>query len=143
MAEHVPGAVPGIVERPSESMCPNRESQPQSQILACERWFAVKAQPKREMRAFIHLANQGFRVFMPKGKKTVRHARKISTVITPFFPGYLFLALDVTRGRWRSVNGTFRRAPHHYGGRAAADSSARYRRGDDGSDRRGWVFGYP
>jgi transcription antitermination factor NusG len=72
-----------------------------------ERWFVVNSQPKREMPAFINLANQGFRLFMPKRLKTVRHSRMVTTVIAPFFPGYLFLALDLARHRWRSVNGTF------------------------------------
>ncbi len=44
---------------------------------------------------------------MPKRLKTVRHARKITTVTAPFFPGYLFLALNLAHDRWRSVNGTF------------------------------------
>src|SRR5262249_23732251 len=36
-----------------------------------------------------------------------RHARRSSTVEATFFPRYLFVALDLTRDRWRSVNGTF------------------------------------
>ena len=31
----------------------------------------------------------------------------MSTVEAPFFPGYLFIVLDLTRHQWRSVNGTF------------------------------------
>ena len=44
---------------------------------------------------------------MPRREKTRRHARKIETVRAPFFPGYLFVHLDLTCQRWRSVNGTF------------------------------------
>lgn len=72
-----------------------------------ERWFAVHAQPFCEPRAQINLENQGFRTFMPKRHKTVRHARKLRTVESPFFPRYLFVVLDLERDRWRSVNGTF------------------------------------
>ncbi len=74
---------------------------------ANERWFVVNSKPKREMQAFMHLANQGFRLFMPKRRKTVRHARKTTVVLAPVFPSYIFVALDVTQPRWRSVNGTF------------------------------------
>jgi len=63
--------------------------------------------PFAEERANAQLANQLFRTFLPKRQKTIRHARKLSTVIAPFFPRYLFIALDVNRQRWRSVNGTF------------------------------------
>jgi transcriptional antiterminator RfaH len=55
----------------------------------------------------MQLDAQGFRVFMPRIAKTVRHARKLKTVRTPAFPGYLFVALDLDLHRWRSVNGTF------------------------------------
>ena len=74
---------------------------------AGERWFAVHTQPFAEVRAEGNLANQGFRIFIPKRHKTVRHARKLRTVESPFFPRYLFVVLDLERDRWRSVNGTF------------------------------------
>jgi transcription antitermination factor NusG len=35
-----------------------------------------------------------------------RHARKIEKVRRPFFPGYLFVSLDIERERWRSINST-------------------------------------
>jgi transcriptional antiterminator RfaH len=71
------------------------------------RWYAVQCQPHREGGAAVHLANQGFQAFLPRREKTRRHARKIETVRAPFFPGYLFVHLDLTCQRWRSVNGTF------------------------------------
>ena len=70
------------------------------------RWYAVHTQPHREMRAKIQLENQSYRVFLPLRLKTVRHARKLTNVAAAFFPRYLFVWLDVTRHRWRSVNGT-------------------------------------
>lgn len=72
-----------------------------------ERWYVVHTQPRREYRAQTQLAVQGFRSFLPQQRKTVRHARKLKTVSAPFFPRYLFVALDLSRDRWRSVNGTF------------------------------------
>jgi transcription elongation factor/antiterminator RfaH len=71
------------------------------------RWYAVQCQPNRERAAALHLANQTFEIFLPLRNKTRRHARKIETVRIPFFPGYLFVELDLARHRWRSVNGTF------------------------------------
>src|SRR5262249_27254946 len=72
-----------------------------------ERWYVVHTLPMCEERAQLQLENQGFRTFLPKRRKTVRHARKLSTVEAAFFPRYLFVVLDLTRHRWRSVNGTF------------------------------------
>jgi transcription antitermination factor NusG len=57
--------------------------------------------------AVAHLQNQGFPVFLPRRQKTRRHARKIDIVFAPFFPGYLFTQLDLTRDQWRSINGTY------------------------------------
>lgn len=71
------------------------------------RWYAVQCQPNRERAAALHLANQTFQTFLPLRNKTRRHARKIEAVRVPFFPGYLFVELDLARDRWRSVNGTF------------------------------------
>jgi transcription elongation factor/antiterminator RfaH len=71
------------------------------------RWYAVQCQPHRERAASVHLAHQKFSAFLPLRKKARRHARRIDTVRAPFFPGYLFIRLDLTRDRWRSVNGTF------------------------------------
>jgi transcription elongation factor/antiterminator RfaH len=72
-----------------------------------ERWHVVHTLPLCEWRAQVQLENQGFRTFLPKRYKTIRHARKLSTVKAAFFPRYLFVGLDLTRHQWRSVNGTF------------------------------------
>jgi transcription elongation factor/antiterminator RfaH len=72
-----------------------------------ERWYVVHTQPHCEFRAVRQLGAQGFRTFLPRYAKTVRHARKLRLVTAPFFPRYLFVALDLERERWRSINGTF------------------------------------
>ena len=70
------------------------------------RWYAVYCQPHRESAAAAHLKNQDFAVFLPKREKVIRHARKIEKVSRPFFPGYLFVDLDIDYERWRSINST-------------------------------------
>lgn len=70
------------------------------------RWYVVKTQPRREIFAAEQLQNQGFTVFLPKQVKTVRHARRVSTGFGAFFPSYLFVKLDISWQRWRSINGT-------------------------------------
>jgi transcription elongation factor/antiterminator RfaH len=70
------------------------------------RWYAVYCQPHRESAAAAHLKNQDFTVFLPKREKVRRHARKIEKVRRPFFPGYLFVGLDIERERWRNINST-------------------------------------
>ena len=75
-------------------------------VASSTRWYAVKCQPNREALASAHLGNQGFEVFLPRGQRVRRHARKVDIVLVPFFPSYLFVRLDLTRDRWRCVNST-------------------------------------
>jgi len=72
-----------------------------------DRWFVVHTQPHAEMRVVANLLRQEFRPFCPLVAKTIRHARKVTQTHAPLFPNYLFVSLDVSRDRWRSVNGTF------------------------------------
>src|SRR5262245_55322609 len=70
------------------------------------RWYAVQCLSNREFVAAANLRNQGFATFLPCLVKTRRNARRFDSVRRPLFPGYLFVQLDLTRDRWRSVNGT-------------------------------------
>lgn len=72
-----------------------------------ERWFAVNTQPLAEIRAQRNLQNQGFRTFMPRRRKMLRHARKVTMVEAPLFPRYLFVVFDPRRDQWRRINSTF------------------------------------
>jgi transcription elongation factor/antiterminator RfaH len=74
--------------------------------LGSGRWYAANVRPNAERAALAHLSRQGFRSFLPTRLKTIRHARQFRTSIAPLFPGYLFVSLDISRERWRSVNGT-------------------------------------
>jgi transcriptional antiterminator RfaH len=71
-----------------------------------ERWYVVHTQPHAEARAIVNLERQTYPVFCPCMRKTIRHARKLTHTLTPLFPNYLFVRIDVSRDRWRSVNGT-------------------------------------
>src|SRR5580704_14171088 len=70
-----------------------------------ERWFAAQTLPHRENSAQFNLERMGLRIFFPRARRTIRHARKLRNVFAPLFPGYVFLILDLSRDRWRSVNG--------------------------------------
>ena len=70
------------------------------------RWYAVQCIARRENVAALNLERQDFDIFCPRRRVTRRHARKLETVLAPYFPGYLFIRLDLKAERWRSVNGT-------------------------------------
>ncbi|MER8370165.1 transcription termination/antitermination NusG family protein [Mesorhizobium sp. M1378] len=71
------------------------------------RWYAAGVFPGKEHVAERHLRIQGFQPFVPRCEKTVRHARRLETRSAAYFPGYMFIALDLALQRWRSINGTF------------------------------------
>ncbi len=72
-----------------------------------ERWFVARVHPHRESSAQFNLDRQRFRSFAPRTRRIVRHARKLQNVLAPLFPGYIFVILDLSKDRWRSVNSTF------------------------------------
>ena len=72
-----------------------------------QRWYACHCLSHRESAAANHLRNQQFAVFLPRRRKTRRHARKIDSVLVPLFPGYIFVELNLSYDPWRSVNGTY------------------------------------
>lgn len=71
-----------------------------------ERWYVVQALARREPIAKMRLEAQGYKIFLPQMIKTVRHARKMRQARVAVFPGYLFVALNPLKDRWRSINGT-------------------------------------
>jgi len=70
-------------------------------------WCIVNTLPKQEGRARDNLLRQGYRAWLPMLGVTRRHARRVETVRTPLFPGYLFVELDPSAQPWRSINGTY------------------------------------
>ena len=72
-----------------------------------KRWHVVNTQPHQETRAEINLRRQGFDPWLPHFRRLRRHARRADRVLSPLFPGYLFVRLDADVERWRSINGTF------------------------------------
>ncbi|MBN2751152.1 MAG: hypothetical protein JXQ84_00435 [Rhodospirillaceae bacterium] len=70
-------------------------------------WCVVSTLPNQESRAEKNLLRQGFRAWLPLLKRERRHARRIDVVEAPFFPGYLFVELDLDRDAWSSINGTY------------------------------------
>ena len=70
------------------------------------RWYLAFTRPREECTAERHLRQQGYTAFLPRRRKTVRHARRLRHVNAPAFPRYIFLRLDLERAPWRSVNST-------------------------------------
>jgi transcriptional antiterminator RfaH len=70
------------------------------------RWFVAHTQPNAEAKAVANLNRQGFEAYFPRYLKRRRHARKVDTVAAPLFPRYVFVAVDISAQRWRSIYST-------------------------------------
>ncbi len=70
------------------------------------RWYVVQSQPNAEHKAIVHLERQGFVTYLPRYLKRRRHARRVEVVPAPLFPRYLFVGIDLTTQRWRSIFST-------------------------------------
>ena len=70
-------------------------------------WYVVNTHAHQEARAQANLERQGFRAWAPTMRRSRRHARRIDTVESPMFPGYVFVSFDPDSDRWSSINGTF------------------------------------
>ncbi len=70
-------------------------------------WYVVQTLARAEERADLNLRRQGFKSYLPRLRRERRHARRTDMVLTPLFPGYLFVQLDLQRQAWRSINGTY------------------------------------
>lgn len=75
-------------------------------LLTSAKWYVASTHAGAEARVEQHIIRQGLRCFVPRQMQTVRHARRQYEKRSAFFPGYLFVSLDLMRDRWRAVNGT-------------------------------------
>lgn len=71
------------------------------------RWFLAQLKPNCFNIADKNLKRQGFQTFLPMEEETRTRNGKFVAAMRPLFPGYIFVACDVTRGLWRTVNSTY------------------------------------
>lgn len=71
-----------------------------------QRWYAVQTRPRKERLAEQHLKNQGFATFTPLQRRARRIGSRTQWLLEPFFPGYIFVELDLEHQRWSPINGT-------------------------------------
>jgi transcription antitermination factor NusG len=64
------------------------------QMLRSPQWFAVYTNPNSEGLANYHLNRVGYRTWYPQELVTIRHARRVSTEIRPYFARYIFVQLQ-------------------------------------------------
>ncbi|MDO8427435.1 MAG: transcription termination/antitermination NusG family protein [Deltaproteobacteria bacterium] len=59
-----------------------------------ENWFLAYTKPKSEDNVALRLTNAGFETMNPKIKEHRYYRRKITDIVSPLFPSYLFVKFD-------------------------------------------------
>lgn len=69
-------------------------------------WLVATTHANSEGTARANLERQGYTVYLPLIRKRRSHARKVTWVLRPLFPGYIFIDLDPRQQAWRPIQST-------------------------------------
>ncbi len=72
-----------------------------------EPWIVINTRPHAEHTALENLQRQAFDAYCPMLRKRRSHARSVTTVLRPLFPGYLFARPSMQARRWRPILSTY------------------------------------
>ena len=72
-----------------------------------QKYYVIHTKPKQENKALINLKRQGFKTWFPFFKKTIFLKNREIEKKEPFFPGYIFVILDILKDDWSKIQSTF------------------------------------
>lgn len=70
-------------------------------------WFVVNSHPHREHIVLENLKRQEFAAYCPMVRRRRSHARRVTEVLRPLFPGYLFVRHHGNGRHWRPILSTY------------------------------------
>ena len=70
------------------------------------RWYVVYSRPRQEEVAATHLVRQGFETYLPRITTQRRQRGQFQSIITAYFPRYLFVRFDIRRDHWAPIRST-------------------------------------
>ena len=77
------------------------------EIYPKNKWFLALCKPNSHLIAEKNLTRQGFEVFLPMQEETRRARGRFLTRMQPLFPGYVFVAVDLSKGIYRKIHSTY------------------------------------
>ena len=69
--------------------------------------YVIHTKPKQEDKVLFNLKRQGFQTWSPMYKKTLKLKSKILIKTEHFFPGYIFVILDLCKDNWSKIQNTY------------------------------------
>ena len=70
------------------------------------RWYVAQIHPNSEALVLDQLGRQAYETYAPQERSKVVIKNVVVERASYLFPGYVFVAFDLERDRWRSINGT-------------------------------------
>lgn len=70
------------------------------------KWYVLYTKPRSEQIAKAHLERQSFSAYLPLVASPKRVKGKLTTVVEPYFPRYLFVSLDIDQDNWAPIRST-------------------------------------
>lgn len=71
-----------------------------------ERWYLVYCKPRQELTARRNLERQGYATYLPLARQGRRRGGRVSSVVAPMFPRYLFIRLNEQTDNWGPIRST-------------------------------------
>ncbi|MAF99687.1 MAG: transcription/translation regulatory transformer protein RfaH [Acidiferrobacteraceae bacterium] len=71
-----------------------------------KKWYLIYTKPRGERQAKENLERQGYFTYLPMALRNRRRNSKSIPVVDPFFPRYLFIALDTETENWAPIRST-------------------------------------
>ncbi len=69
-------------------------------------WYLVYTKPRQEGVAQANLERQGYPVYLPRVKQRRRRAGRVTDIIEPLFPRYVFIQLSTQTDNWGPIRST-------------------------------------
>jgi transcriptional antiterminator RfaH len=74
--------------------------------LSTKSWYLVYSKPRQEEVALANLVRQDYGVYLPRVRQVRKRQGRLSTMIQPLFPRYLFIHLDTQTDNWGPIRST-------------------------------------
>lgn len=68
-------------------------------------WIVIRTKCNMEIKVSMKINQLGVQTFLPKYRTFIRHARKVSRVLRPVFPRYIFAKIN-NSNLWYQINNT-------------------------------------
>lgn len=71
-----------------------------------KKWYVIYTKAKSESIASEHLQRQNFNTYLPRVETMKRRQGRLTPLVSPFFPRYIFIQMDINTDNWAPIRST-------------------------------------